>query len=75
MVISPLLDKTTQKEMMFAGGSFIGGHFYDVSSDAETAKSLRRALRGGTVKQSASAILGFLKGRLVPQTPKQWRIQ
>ena len=62
-MISPLLDKTTQKEMMFAGGSFIGSHFYDVMAAMRKPQSLFVALRGGTVKQSASAILGFLKAR------------
>jgi len=49
-IISPLLDKTTQKEMMFAGGSFIGGQFYSVGSEEATADALRRALRDKGLK-------------------------
>lgn len=51
-VISPLLDKTAQKEMMFAGGSFVGGNFYDIGSDESTAKAIRRALRDKGLKSA-----------------------
>jgi hypothetical protein len=44
-VVSPLVDNKNLKEMMFSGATFVGGNFYSVGSDEQTANALRRALR------------------------------
>ena len=48
-IVKPLVDNSDQISMMFAGGSFIGGHIHGGSPD-ETAKALRRALRAKGLK-------------------------